>query len=55
MAIKSSGYYECFEKVERARTETPVNTDELNRLRDLYGDDLYTECLQDVIRKHNLD
>lgn len=52
--MKRNGYYECFERVEKARTATPVNTNELEIIRDFYGYDLYKECLQDVIKKHNL-
>lgn len=53
--MKTIGYYECFEKVEKARTAIPVNTSELEAIRDFYGYDLYIECLEDVIKKHNLD
>lgn len=53
--MKRSGYYECFERVEKARTATPVNTNDLEIICDLYGYDLYKECLRDVIKKYNLD
>jgi len=53
--MKSTGYYECFERIEKARTATPVNTNELENIRDFYGYDLYKECLRDVIKKHNID
>lgn len=47
--MKTSGYYECYKRVEKARTATPVNTKELEDIRDLYGYDLYRECLREVI------
>jgi hypothetical protein len=53
--MKSSGYYECFKRVEKARTATPVNTTELENIRDFYGYELYKECLMDVIKKHKLN
>lgn len=53
--IKPYGYDECYEKVKTARTATPVNTEELDNIRDYYGYDLFIECLTDVIRKYNLD
>ena len=55
MDIKRAGYYECYKRVEAARTASPVNTKELNNIRDTFGNDLYTECLKDVIKKYNLD
>ncbi len=50
--MKRNGYYECFERVEKARMATPINTNELEAIRDFYGFDLYSECLRDVIKKH---
>jgi hypothetical protein len=50
MDMKTEGYVECFAKVKAARTATPVNTDELERLRDFYGYDLYIECLREVLK-----
>jgi hypothetical protein len=55
MKMKRSGYEECYAQVKEARTANPVKTDELNNIRDFYGDDLYSECLHDVIKNHNLD
>lgn len=53
--MKQAGYEECYEKVKAARTATPVNTVELENIRDFYGYDLYIECLKAVIKNHNLD
>lgn len=47
--IKNFGYYECFEKVKKARTSKPINTTELEAIRNFYGVDLYAECLRDVL------
>lgn len=55
MEIKRAGYDECYKRVEAARTATPVNTKELNNIRDTFGADLYRECLNDVIKKYNLE
>ena len=52
--MKTNAYYECYEKVKTARMATPVNTKELENIRDFYGYDLYIECLRDVIKKNNL-
>jgi hypothetical protein len=53
--MKRQGYYECYEKVKNARMATPVNTEELNNIRDFYGYDLYSECLKDIVKKYNLN
>ena len=47
--MKTNGYTECFKQVKSARTATPVNTEDLLRIRDLYGYNLYIECLRDVL------
>ena len=47
--MKQYGYYECLEKVKKARTADPINTKELATIRDHYGYDLYAECLREVI------
>ena len=51
---RRAGYKECFKRVEEARTSTPVKTAELEEIRDIYGYDLYIDCLNAVISKHNL-
>lgn len=53
--MKRNGYEECYKKVKAARTANPVNTAELENIRDFYGYDLYIECLKDVIKTYNLD
>lgn len=51
---RRAGYEECFKRVEEAKTATPVRTAELEEIRDIYGYDLYIDCLNAVISKHNL-
>jgi hypothetical protein len=46
----TSGHHECFQRVRRARLSNPVNTDELENIRDFYGYDLYIECLREVLK-----
>lgn len=53
--MKRNGYEECYAKVKAARMAKPVNTTELENIRDYYGYDLYIECLNDVVKKYNLD
>ena len=47
---ETNAYTECFQRVREARTAYPVNTEELHRIRDHYGYDLYIECLQEVLK-----
>lgn len=52
--MKTNAYFECYERIKTARKATPVNTNELQNIRDYFGYDLYIKCLRDIIEKNEL-
>jgi hypothetical protein len=46
--MKRSGYEECYAAVKAARLAEPVDTRALEEIRDHFGWDLYSECLNDI-------
>ena len=54
--MKTSGYYECYNAIMKAKLEKPIycplftiwfDGEALTEIRDLYGLDLYKDCLKD--------
>lgn len=56
--MKTAGYVACYAAIMAAKLSEPVkyqpftvyfNRDELDKIRDHYGAELYKECLEDAI------